>query len=358
MNIGILPSEMIGENTKERYSRKRERKLSLGCGTMRGDCGSETKELHIAFCFDEKLVRYVLVAAASCIRTAVVPHHFHFIYPDTAEKAFVEAFRTFEKWREGHPSFQVCRFSFVPVSSEMYRRLPSTPSLSKAAALRLLLDSFLPQLEKVLYLDSDLFVTDSLLPIWRTELGDTLVAAVEDGLIRPGRGGAPYLRKVRLSGPYFNSGVLLIDLAKWKDHSIGERAIAELRSDPIRCGFLDQDALNILLEGQWTRLADNWNLVLSSHPLASRWHDFFSWKGEPPEKGIYHFTGAGKPWSTLCYSRIRYAYRALAKEVFPDFSCISSPSSFQSILAWLPGAVYRMIRAVYQQHAFSPRGHS
>lgn len=314
--------------------------------------------LHIAFCFDEKVVQYVLIAAASCIREAVVPYHFHFIFPDTAEKAFCEAFRIFELWRKKHPDFPDCRFSFVPVSAQEYGRLPSTPTLSKAAALRLLLDTFLPKLEKVLYLDCDLFVTDSLLPIWRTELGDTFLAAAEDGLIRSGCGGEPYLRKVRLPGPYFNSGVLLIDLNKWKAYRIGERAIAELKNEPIRCGFLDQDALNILLTGKWTKLADKWNLVLSRHPLASRWHDFFPWKGDALEKGIYHFTGVGKPWSSLCYSRARYAYRALAREVFPGFSCVSPPSYFQSILPWLPEPLYRSIRVIYQQHAFSPHDHA
>lgn len=303
------------------------------------------EELHIAFCFNEKVVQYVLITVASCVRTAIVPYHFHFIYPETAETLLQESFHTFEQWRHANPSFPTCRFSFTCISSADYERLPSSPSLSKATCLRLVIDRFLPNLEKVLYLDSDIFVTDSLLPLWETELGETVLAAVEDGYIRPGCKGFQYLRRVRLSGKYFNAGVLLMNLPQWKAQRIGERSINEINAEPDRCRLFDQDALNILLNGHWICLDDKWNITSSRQPHGSNWWKLSPWGCPSPEKGIFHFMGPAKPWSDRSTSRIRFAYRDLAREVFSK-SFIPSTSLIQCLRLWIPIPLYRLIRFI------------
>jgi lipopolysaccharide biosynthesis glycosyltransferase len=57
--------------------------------------------------------------------------------------------------------------------------------------------------------------------------------------------------------PYFNSGVLLLDLQTWRDLGIGHECIrvAETRDDY----WPDQDALNLVLNGKIKALETRWN---------------------------------------------------------------------------------------------------
>ena len=78
---------------------------------------------------------------------------------------------------------------------------------------RLILDKFLPDgMEKVLYLDGDTIVRGSLKELWNTNIDKYVIgASIEPTVDRQ--------RKKNLGlefKPYYNAGVLLINLKKWK----------------------------------------------------------------------------------------------------------------------------------------------
>jgi lipopolysaccharide biosynthesis glycosyltransferase len=88
---------------------------------------------------------------------------------------------------------------------------------------------------------------------------------------------------------YFNAGVLLIDLNRWREERVGKAALRYLRRYRGRVAFLDQEALNAVLVGKWTPLDARWNWNPLFNRLGSRelYYDDFC---------VLHFSGNLKPW--------------------------------------------------------------
>ena len=84
--------------------------------------------------------------------------------------------------------------------------------------------------------------------------------------------------------PYFNSGVLVLDLEEWRTEQHGKRVMDFIRANGAHCPWLDQDALNAVFRGRWK-------------PLGSRWNQYPAEVVETESSGIIHYVGAdGKPW--------------------------------------------------------------
>ena len=122
------------------------------------------------------------------------------------------------------------------------------------------------------------------------------------------------------NAPYFNSGVLWIDLKAWRQESIGEKLLAYLASIQSRSLFPDQDALNGLLTGRILPMEPRYNFFtnyryFSYEALCGRDRnfrrikkaDFASAKKEP---ALLHFAGEDRPWFRGCLNpyRKRYAF--------------------------------------------------
>ena len=95
---------------------------------------------------------------------------------------------------------------------------------------RLLCPKYLPEtLNRVLYLDCDILVRSSLEELYSTQLDGKPLAAVED-VLSPNIG---MLENLGMTGTskYFNSGVLLIDLAAWRKSELSSSVFCLL--DPV-----------------------------------------------------------------------------------------------------------------------------
>lgn len=179
-----------------------------------------------------------------------------------------------------------------------YLRLPTN-------YLRLLLPDVLDA-ARAIYLDADTLVRRDLTPLWRLPLEGRPVAAARDALATFAEAVANHER-LAIPGPtpYFQSGVLLMDLERWRRERVGERARACCRRNR---RFLDaqgrfpqheQYGLNVVLRDRWRELPQTWN-----HP---------SWKrGDDPH--VVHFFGDGKPWLATCEPRFAADFRARLAE--------------------------------------------
>jgi lipopolysaccharide biosynthesis glycosyltransferase len=163
-----------------------------------------------------------------------------------------------------------------------------------AVYFRLFAPRFLPEdLDRILYLDTDLIVRHSLLELWNTDVTEYALAAVphnadEDPLFE-------YLGLPK-GVPCFNSGVLLINLKYWKEHDVGANAVAFVRDHPERIQYWDQDALNATLIGRWLSLPTTWNYRC--------W-----WDQTVKDPDIFHFAGANKPWHWTHRNPFKREYR-------------------------------------------------
>lgn len=177
--------------------------------------------------------------------------------------------------------------------------LPVRTRLPLEAYFPLLLDRLLT-VERVIFLDADLLVLDDIAPLWNADLQGFALGAVQDmaiPLVSSPRGVAGWNRLgLHPWCKYFNGGVMIMDLERWRALGISERALDYVRDPCNRVDFLHQDALNAILHGGWLSLPPRWNLLGS---LAGRsfYHNSEPAYGEALDNpGIVHFAGRFKPW--------------------------------------------------------------
>ena len=72
---------------------------------------------------------------------------------------------------------------------------------------------------------------------------------------------AEFARLGRPPARYANSGVLLMDVARWRAEDVASRCVAAASDPALQAGYVrnDQSALNIALAGRWTELSPVWN---------------------------------------------------------------------------------------------------
>ena len=196
------------------------------------------------------------------------------------------------------------RLHWAPLDNRKLEALPgyAYPS-SPAANFRLVAGSSLPvDISKVIYLDADLLIQRDIFELWEQDMHGKIVLAVQDSYIQ--KFPARYL-PAQAGGerPYFNSGVMVIDLEAWRAAGIEQCCLEAAMRLPRSTKWLDQDVLNACLAGRWGRLRPVWNkqFFLDVFP---------DWRCSPYEEeefqealrdpAIIHFCSRTKPWHTFC----------------------------------------------------------
>jgi lipopolysaccharide biosynthesis glycosyltransferase len=193
---------------------------------------------------------------------------------------------------------------------------------------RLLAPDALPDtLERAIYLDGDLLVLDAVDVLWTTDLDGLIIGAVQDAVIP--RVSSPLgLRHYRELGcrpedPYFNAGVLVVDLEAWRRQQVGPKALQYLQRYERSINLADQDALNAVLHNRWKPLEDRWNVVggLAGRPrLGPNGIEASRMAAAVRDPAIVHFSGYLKPWVyDPLGSRWARAYRQTLFEVYPGY---------------------------------------
>lgn len=193
-------------------------------------------------------------------------------------------------------------------TGDIFRGLYVDARRTDAAYLRLALPAaFAGQYRRLLYLDADIFVQrGDFAALLRLGLGGHAVAAVRDNSQwrTPTRRPDQFRLEGLANAPYFNSGVLLIDVEAWTAGNVLERCLAFGARSRGGMKRLDQDLLNCVLHGDWAELSPAWNW---QYTWASRLFEAME------DANIVHFIGPRKPWNHDGGEfplRFRRAYRA------------------------------------------------
>jgi lipopolysaccharide biosynthesis glycosyltransferase len=206
------------------------------------------------------------------------------------------------------------RLKIIRVSDDAVSELKVDGHVTKAAYFRVRIDELLPAaLQRVLYLDPDIIVTGDVTELFETDLLDFPFGAVPDLFVEVYR--REIRSKIELSegAQYFNSGVLLIDLPRWRSLNIGTRALTYCRLNRDAITFHDQCALNHAANGRFYVLDEKWNFQTNSVFQTESSAQLHSAK-------IVHFTGELKPWHFLCTHPLKHLYfEALRTTAWADF---------------------------------------
>lgn len=173
----------------------------------------------------------------------------------------------------------------IVIDNELFKKCKIyRESLTIHTYYRLLLAKLLPNLDRVLYLDSDLVVDGSLSELWNMPMEGILCAGVNDSQIE--EHGHKYTIGLTKDDIYVNAGVLLLNLKDMRLQNITEMMMNI--SDEMRdiFPFQDQDIINWTMRGKIAYLP--WVYNFSSVDKL----------GEPSQKPIIlHYTGDVKPWT-------------------------------------------------------------
>ena len=131
------------------------------------------------------------------------------------------------------------------------------PHVSVVTYYRLNMHTLLPpDIERVIYIDSDTIVVDSLEKLWNIDIGSKPIAGCADA------GGIT--QSIRLNLPsshkYFNAGVLIFNLAELRKSKMLDDAVELYHAREKEIVFQDQDILNILFCNRTYTLPLRWNI--------------------------------------------------------------------------------------------------
>lgn len=199
--------------------------------------------------------------------------------------------------------------TFHLISDGWVEGLPVTDFTRKATWYRISLDALLPNADRVLYLDVDLLVRRSLLPLWGTPLKGNVVGAVTN--VPPPIYRA-YTERPEMGGDrYFNAGVLLLDLAAMRREGLGDELREHARRHASRLIWRDQDVLNEVLHGRRLPLRPIWNCMNATYfGSATEYFDEEALAEARENPVIRHFEGPDecKPWHILSDRQSRREY--------------------------------------------------
>lgn len=188
---------------------------------------------------------------------------------------------------------------------------------------RLFVDSALPEeVDKVLYIDGDTIILGNVKELYETELDPMcVIGAIRD--IWP----VSHNEKIGLgkNDLYFISGLLLIDLKRWREDRVEELILSHMHETNFKYLMHDQDVINVCLKGKIDTLPLKWGMTYISRAYKPEQILWFSEKTEETfytkeeiinsqaQIALIHYTGDyyGRPWvypMACSDSKIWYRY--------------------------------------------------
>lgn len=131
--------------------------------------------------------------------------------------------------------------------------------------MRLFIPYFIPEgVQTVLYLDADMIVLEDLSLLWNEDINNHTIAAVLDPRLKTFDnhwGGIKNYKQLGFKGdtPYFNTGLLLINIGRWRANNTTERILDVINNNKKYANYPDQYGMNIVLHDQWLQLDPRWN---------------------------------------------------------------------------------------------------
>ncbi len=263
-------------------------------------------QLNVVFTIDEKFIQHFSVTLISLLKNNQDIAFNIYVIHDITETGQLDRVIEFAKNKYNTV------FYLVTIDASVFDSFKINRHYSKAVYFRLLFTEILPKdLDKILFLDSDIVVTGSLKELAEYKFDKLQLLAVndmdqEEHIEQLGEMGFPIKR-------YFNAGVLLINLKGWRELSAAWGLIDLANKNMDKISWWDQDLLNMYFYDKWDNMDDKYNALHLS-------------KEKPELPIIVHYAGPHKPWLFMYgppYKWLYWEYIKLTpfkKIGFPDLT--------------------------------------
>jgi lipopolysaccharide biosynthesis glycosyltransferase len=230
---------------------------------------------------------------------------------------------------------------------------------------RIMMNTWFENLDKILLIDSDTLIVDSIKELWDTDIGSSILAAVPDiAVYAKGSIGEDW-NLIKQCNPYYNMGVVLFDLEKWRSEDVDSKIEHTVLAQNGEFQIADQSILNKSLNDRIRRLHLRYNFYTAAHIVSYRTmigvfseENIFSRKEFVEARqhpAIIHFVGHAfeRPWYRDSATPFRMLYSEYRKKTpWKDFPLLPNPTPKNLVFGLYDLVVYSLLRIRLNRFAF------
>ena len=236
------------------------------------------EQIHLGFGIDKNFDKFAGITITSLVHNNI-GHDLivHIVYDELLPEDM-------EKLQQMERLYRNLTLYFYQITSTEGMTFVVPPGhITQAMYYRYLFADMLPEtVTRLIYMDADIICKGDILPLWQLDLQGKVLAAARD------YGENRSCDRIGLkNGRYFNSGVLLMDLTKWRQQKLAQKLfqwLEQVGGTKILWG--DQDALNGVIDGEFVELPKNFNCIVINNTTLN----------EDLQAVIVHYIDYVKPW--------------------------------------------------------------
>lgn len=246
--------------------------------------------MNIVFCADRRVLPGLHVVTYSLLEkiqlAAATSQVYFFVFSNELDEADMDLLRQTLLPLKKNFTLKLSR-----LNTEQLAKFPLLNG-SLAAYYRLLAAQMM-DVEQFLYLDVDMLCEVDVSELISLNMGDAPAGLVSEATLALAvdRFTSEQLGN-SLVEPYFNSGVILVNVAEWRRQQVTERAMAYIANH--RPPFHDQSALNYVLYRKVYELDAKYNYFTN---MRRHWPTLCRQQGQTDR--LLHFLDYPKPWNLL-----------------------------------------------------------
>lgn len=220
-------------------------------------------------------------------------------------------------------------YKMIACDFGLERKLQAKKTYMKASIYNkvLIYDELPSPINKLVFLDADIVLLQDPASLYNIELGDKILAAVQDPVYKNFSETAKRTLEIT-SEEYFNSGVMVVNLQAWRKNNVSARSLEFCTEKWNLTPLHDQDAFNYVINGNWVELSPLWNPRTKNKIKKNTEIKILSRKEvyEQNEAYLIHYCGADKPWNYISFHPAGKYYRkylklsAFSDYTYPDFN--------------------------------------
>ncbi len=260
--------------------------------------------INICFATDNNYAKYMGLALMSILKSANKEDSLHFfILENKINQEEKDKIASLKKIKD----FEI---TYIPIEKKYFDNLHTIQKGLSLTAYARFLVSRLIEVDKLIYLDCDIFVRKSLSSLFNTDISNYYIAGSLDLGIKRN-----YLYKQfkdkNFYKNYLNSGVLLINNKKWKEENIADKLFEYARKNSSLLKYSDQDCLNYILNSKKLKISPTYNMRNYYYDpyLVNKQENKEEIVAEQKNPVIRHF----KPWRKNNISEFREEYIEMMK---------------------------------------------
>jgi len=255
------------------------------------------EKYNICFTSDENYAQHLGVAIVSILKNSNIEDKFYFWVVD--DDISQESKDKIEKLKD----IKDFKVEYLKVDKDEFSNFPRRKDgLPVNSYFLIKVPNLLKNVDKILFLDCDIVVKKNISDIFKIDIDDKYILAVED------INGKQFSeeRSMKTSCFYFNSGVFVLNCKKWREEGLEQKCFDYVKENGHTFKFQDQEVLNGVLCENAKKIGLEWNFqYIRNYVGGFNKEEFNEVKKDP---AIIHYITGEKPWKISNVDKIIIEY--------------------------------------------------